>query len=304
MLMAAYRALLAMALIGVAPGLVEPVLPASRAFTLKVWDKTVDIGAGLKYRAATYDGTVPGPTLKVRQGDEVTINLINDTTSAHGINVYAAQIPPNHFSGDPHAEVKYTFRADVPGVFVYHCSAIPVLRHVADGMYGMMIVEPAHGWPNGDAQEVTIVQGEFYGAPDSTGLIAGNSQAMIDAKPDFVVFNGAIDKFDVEHPIGIKAGELVRIFFANAGPNLVSIFHVNGIIFSTVYRSGNPADAMHDLPSFEVGPGNGAVFEFRMQQPGDYEFLDQAMAHPYKGAIGVFRAAPESGAPMGSGTHP
>jgi len=292
MLQRGYRAFLVAAVIGLTLGLVKPVWPAGRAFTLKVLDKTVDIGAGLKYRAATYDGTVPGPTLRVRQGDDVTINLVNDTVSAHGINVYAAQIAPDHFSGDPHAEVKYSFRADVPGVFVYHCSAIPVLRHVADGMYGMMIVEPTHGWPNGDAQEVTLVQGEFYGTPDSTGLIAGNSQAMIDAKPDFVVFNGAVDKFDIEHPIGIKAGGLVRVFFANAGPNLVSIFHVNGAIFTTVYRSGNPADAMHDLSSFEVGPGSGAVFEFRVQQPGDYQFLDQAMAHPYKGAIGVFRAAP------------
>ena len=293
MLQSAYRALLAAAVIGFTSGLVvKPVWAATRAFTLKVLDKTVDIGAGLKYKAATYDGTVPGPILGVRQGDDVTINLINDTVSAHGINVYAAQIAPEHFSGDPHGEVKYSFRADVPGVFVYHCSAIPVLRHVADGMYGMMIVEPTHGWPNGDAQEVTLVQGEFYGTPDSTGLIAGNSQAMIDAKPDFVVFNGAVDKFDIEHPIGIKAGGLVRVFFANAGPNLVSIFHVNGAIFTTVYRSGNPADAMRDLSSFEVGPGTGAVFEFRAQQPGDYQFLDQAMAHPYKGAIGVFRAAP------------
>jgi nitrite reductase (NO-forming) len=288
----AYRALFAVAAIGLTSGLVKPVWPAPQAFTLKVLEKTVDIGAGLKYRAATYDGTVPGPTLRVRQGDDVTINLVNDTVSAHGINVYAAQISPDQFSGDPHAEVKYSFRADVPGVFVYHCSAIPVLRHVADGMYGMMIVEPTHGWPNGEAQEVTIVQGEFYGTPDSNGLIAGNSQAMIDAKPDFVVFNGAVDRFDIEHPIGIKAGRLVRVFFANAGPNLVSIFHVNGTIFSTVYRGGNPVDTMRDLSSFEVGPGSGAVFEFRAQQPGDYQFLDQAMAHPYKGAIGVFRAAP------------
>ena len=292
MLQRGYRAFLVAAVIGLTLGLVKPVWPAGRAFTLKVLDKTVDIGAGLKYRATTYDGTVPGPTLRVRQGDDVTINLINDTVSAHGINVYAAQIAPDHFSGDPHAEVKYSFRADVPGVFVYHCSAIPVLRHVADGMYGMMIVEPTHGWPNGDAQEVTIVQGEFYGTPDSTGLIMGNSQAMIDARPDFVVFNGAVDKFDIDHPIGIKVGGLVRVFFANAGPNLVSIFHVNGAIFATVYRSGNPADSMHDLSSFEVGPGSGAVFEFRAQQSGDYQFLDQAMAHPYKGAIGVFRAAP------------
>jgi nitrite reductase (NO-forming) len=261
-----------------------------RDFNLSVIEKQVDVGAGMKYAATTYNGTVPGPVLHVRQGDTVRVKLDNGTMSAHGIDIYAAQMAPEKFSGDPHKEVAYEFKAEVPGVFIYHCSAIPVLRHVADGMYGMIVVEPKNGWPNGKAQEIDLVQGELYGTPDPKGLIIGSSRQMIDAQPDFIIFNGQVNRYDVENPIPIKIGELVRIFFLDAGPNLTSVFHVNGAIFSTVYRSGNPADAFTGLPTFEVGPGNSAVFEFRVHEPGRYQFADQSLAHPYKGAVGVFLA--------------
>jgi nitrite reductase (NO-forming) len=156
-------------------------------------------------------------------------------------------------------------------------------------MYGMMIVDPARGWPK--AREVTIVQGEYYGTPDKNGLVAGDSRKEVEERPDLVVFNGMVDRY-VDHPIPIKVGELVRVFFVNAGPNLTSTFHVIGAIFSTVYRGGNPADAMHDLSAFEVGPGDGAVFEFRVHEAGDYPFVDHALARTTKGAEGVFRATP------------
>lgn len=259
-------------------------------FSLSVAEKQVDVGAGMKYAATTYNGTVPGPTLHVRQGDTVRVKLENGTMSAHGINIYAAQMLPEKFSGDPHKEVTYEFKAEVPGVFIYHCSAIPVLRHVADGMYGMVVVEPKDGWPNGKAQEIDLVQGELYGTPDAKGLILGSSREMIDAQPDFIIFNGQVNHYDVDNPIKIKVGELVRVFFLNAGPNLTSVFHVDGVVFSTVYKSGNPANAVTGVPSFEVGPGNGAAFEFHVSDPGRYQFADQSLAHPYKGAVGVFLA--------------
>ncbi len=263
---------------------------AVKEFNLSVLEKQVDVGAGMKYAATTYNGTVPGPILHVRQGDTVRVKLENATMSAHGIDIYAARMAPEKFSGDPHKEVTYEFKAEVPGVFIYHCSAIPVLRHVADGMYGMVVVEPKDGWPNGKAQEVDLVQGELYGTPDPKGLIVGSSREMIDAQPDFIIFNGKVNHYDVENPIKIKVGELVRIFFLNAGPNLTSVFHVNGAIFSTVYKSGNPANPFTGVPSFEIGPGNGGVFEFKVSEPGRYQFSDQSLAHPYKGAVGVFLA--------------
>jgi nitrite reductase (NO-forming) len=275
---------------------VLPAPPANasggkKSFTLTVENKRIDIGLGLSYDAWTYDGAVPGPILRALQGDEVTIKLVNRTAMAHGIDVHAAQLAPSlHFAAPKgQRNLSYTFRARVPGAFLYQCSAIPTLSHVANGMYGMMIVDPAGGWP--PAHEVMIVQGEFYGAPDKNGLVAGDSRKEMEERPDFVVFNGMVDRY-VEHPIPIKVGELVRVFFVNAGPNLTSTFHVTGVIFSTVFRGGNPADAMHDLASFEVGPGDGAVFEFRVHEAGDYEFIDHALARTTRGAQGVFRAAP------------
>ncbi|MGH7985298.1 MAG: multicopper oxidase domain-containing protein [Candidatus Binataceae bacterium] len=260
----------------------------TKAFTLSAEDKRISIGLGLNYDAWTFSGTVPGPVLRVRQGDQVTIHLLDHTSMAHGIDTHAAQIAPGAFAPTSGGkELTYSFRADVPGVFAYHCSAIPMLVHIANGMYGMMIVDPRQGWPK--AQEVMIVQGEFYGTPDKSGLVAGDSRKMMAEQPQFVVFNGAVNKY-VDAPITIKVGRPVRIFFVNAGPNLTSTFHVIGVIFSTVYRGGNPADPLHNVASFAVGPGQGAVFEFTVHQPGDYAFIDHSMARVLKGAKGIFHA--------------
>jgi nitrite reductase (NO-forming) len=283
-------AILVLILILLAPA--TPAAPAgNKSFTLTVENKRIEIGLDLTYDAWTYDGQVPGPLLRVREGDEVTLKLVNPTTMAHGIDTHAAELAPKlHFTApDGLRNLSYSFRARVPGAFLYQCSAIPALSHVANGMYGMMIVDPAQGWPK--AHEVMIVQGEYYGTPDKNGLVAGDSRKEVEERPDFVVFNGMVDRY-VEHPITIKTGELVRVFFVNAGPNLSSTFHVSGAIFSTVYRGGNPADAMHDLASFEVGPGDGAVFEFRVHEAGDYAFIDHALGRTTKGAEGIFRATP------------
>ncbi|MFZ1122954.1 MAG: multicopper oxidase domain-containing protein [Candidatus Binataceae bacterium] len=265
---------------------------STKTFTLTVERKHVSVGGGMTFNAWTYSGTVPGPVLKVMQGDEVKINLVNHTKDAHGINVHAAQISPDHFTGDPMKSVSYSFTANVPGVFIYHCTAPPILDHIASGMYGMMIVEPKAGWPNGDAQEVTIVQSELYGLPDAHGFIVGSHGKIVQARPDFVVFNGALNKYSFDHPIDIKVGKLVRLFFVNAGPSFSSAFYVTGVLFDTVYKSGNPANAMHGINTLEVPPSDGAVFEFRVTQPGYYQFMDQNRAQQYKGANGVFRATP------------
>jgi nitrite reductase (NO-forming) len=266
-------------------------LAETRTFTIPVQNHRVDIGSGLSYDAWTYGGTVPGPLLRARQGDTVNIHLVNDAYVAHGIDIHAASIAPSlHFTPIPgKTDLHYTFVADTPGVFMYHCSSPPIVTHIANGMYGMMIVDPARGW-GANAHEVTIVQGEFYGDPDSSGLVAGDSKRMMDERPDFVVFNGQIDKY-VEHPIPIEVGELVRVFFVNAGPNRTSTFHIIGAMLDVAYKSGNVANPSYGLQSFEVGPGNGAAFEFKVHEVGDYPFTDHAIARAYKGAFGIFRAS-------------
>jgi len=285
-------AALAMLVVASAAALPRSAHASAKTFTLTVERKRVSVGGKMTFNAWTYSGTVPGPVLKVVQGDEVKIDLINHTKDAHGIDVYAAQMSPQHFDGDPMKSVSYSFPADVPGAFVYHCTATPILDHIASGMYGMMIVEPKGGWPDGNAQEITIVQGELYGLPDAHGLIVGSHGKMVEARPDFVVFNGALHRYDFDHPIEIKVGKLVRVFFVNAGPNLTSAFHVTGVLFDTVYKGGNPANAMHGLDTLAVSPSDGAVFEFRVTEPGYYQFMDLNRAQQYKGANGVFRATP------------
>ncbi len=286
------RAITAGAFVAFVAAGVAPAHAAGKTFKLNVESKDVPVGGGLKFRAWTYDGEVPGPVLRANQGDMVNIHLTNRTSEAHGIDVQAAQIAPKHFVGDPMKSVNYSFPAEVPGVFSYHCAANPILQHIALGMYGMMIVEPKGGWPSGKAQDVDIVQSEIYGLPNAQHLIISNQSKVVAAQPDFVLFNGDINKYDLEHPIQIKVGKLVRVFFLNAGPSLTAAFHVSGVIFSTIYKGGNPADAMHGLSTVEVPPSSGAVFEFRVAQPGDYQFTDSNRAHEYKGAMGIFRAVP------------
>lgn len=178
----------------------------------------------------------------------------------------------------------------MPGVFLYHCNGIPILDHIGRGMYGLMIVDPQAGWPSGPAQEVPLVQSEFYGIPRANGRIIPDHSEMLSAHPNFVVFNGKLNEHGAEHPIPIKVGKLVRVLFANAGPNLTSTFNVAGVIFSTVYQGGTPANPLHWVDSLAVGPGTAAVFEFTVKEPGDYRFMDLDRSHQYNGAMGVFRA--------------
>ena len=208
----------------IAPDLFLTALPASAAagkktFTLTVENKRIEIGLGLTYDAWTYDGAVPGPVLRVREGDEVTIKLVNPTTMAHGIDTHAAEVAPKLHFAAPNGQrnLSYSFRAGVPGAFLYQCSAIPTLSHVANGMYGMMIVDPAKGWPA--AHEVMIVQGEYYGTPDKNGMVAGDSRKEVEERPDFVVFNGMIDRY-VEHPIRDQDGRAGASLLRQRRPQL------------------------------------------------------------------------------------
>lgn len=276
-------------LLGAAPAGTQA--PA-KTFTLTVEKKRIEIGDGMTYDAWTFNGTVPGPQLRIQQGDEVSVELLNHTPDAHGLNIHAAQISSAHFGGDTRNPLKYKFRADVPGVSVYHCNGIPILDHIGHGMYGAVIVDPKEGWPSGEAQEITLVQSEFYGTPRPNGRVIPDHTKMLDARPDFVVFDGELNKTGAEHPIPIKVGKTVRVFFVNAGPNLISTFHVAGVIFSTIYPGGNPANPLHGIDNLVVGPSTGAVFEFKVSEAGDYRFMDLNREHQYRGAMGVFHAEP------------
>ena len=290
-------ATLVIALVGLTFGLASA--QEVKKFTITFEEKRIDVGEGFHYDAWTYNGTVPGPVLRVREGDLVEITVINKGKITHGIDTHAAQISPARAfrSVDPGKSHTFQFRAEVPGVYLYHCSAAPILNHIANGIYGAMIVEPRKGFP--PAREFILVQGEIYGEPDTQGFIAGDTRKMSEERPDFIIFNGAINRH-VGNPLPIKAGELVRVFFVNAGPNLASSFHIIGTVLKTVYVGGNPENRLKGLQTFEVGPGNGAVVEFLVKEEGDYAFVDHAIARVYKGAVGVFRTEGYKPAPGGA----
>ncbi|HSB73032.1 MAG TPA: multicopper oxidase domain-containing protein [Candidatus Methylomirabilis sp.] len=272
-----------------------------KRFTIRVEEALLKLGAGISYYAWTFGGTVPGPTLRVREGDQVEITLENHGTVAHGIDLHAAAVAPGKAFAPIAPGERHTLRfvARQPGVFMYHCSATPIISHIANGMYGVILVDPKLGRP--PAREFVLVQGEFYGEPDESGVVRGDSTKMMEGGPSFVVINGGIERYLTE-PLTVKPDELVRVYMVNAGPNAVSAFHVIGTLFDHVYPDGNPRNVLAGVQTQFVPPGGGAIFEFRLREPGDYPVVTHVMAHVYKGAIGVFRA--EESPPGGPQAHP
>jgi nitrite reductase (NO-forming) len=266
-----------------------------KRFTLTVEETFLKIGDGLSYYAWTYNGTIPGPTLRVREGDVVEVTLVNHGTVAHGIDLHAAAVSPAKAFAPiaPGAQHALRFVARQPGVFMYHCSAPPIINHIGNGMYGVIIVEPKGNRP--PAQEFVLVQGEFYGDPDASGVVRGDSTKMMEGQPSFVVFNGGVERY-MDHPLTVRPGEPVRVYMVNAGPNAVSAFHVIGTMFDHVYPDGNPHNVLTGVQTQFVPPGGAAIFEFRLPEPGAYPVVTHVMSHIYKGAIGVFEAA-EPGTP-------
>jgi nitrite reductase (NO-forming) len=235
------------------------------------------------YNSMNFGGQVPAPTLRITEGDTVHFTLTNQGTMPHSIDFHAAQIAWSRAYQEvaPGASASFDWTAKYPGVFMYHCGAAPVLMHMADGMYGMAIVDPKGGRP--PAREYVIVQSEFYGS-------GGEYAKMLSNPPDFVVFNGQAARYKAT-PLVAKAGELVRIFVLNAGPNSSSAFHVIGALFSHVEADGNPANAQGMRQTIEVPPGDGALVELTFAEPGTYPFVTHKFSDATKGAIGLFKVS-------------
>ena len=276
--------------------LVDPLLPARPAgrihrLRLEMRHVTLTIAPGVKYAAWTFDGRVPGPTLHVAQGDTVDFTLINRATIPHSMDFHAAEIAPDKYYVNvmPGDSLHYRFVARVPGAFMYHCGTGPVAMHIANGMYGALVVDPAQRRP--PAKEIVLVQSEFYygGAPAADGAQTLDWKKLLSLAPDQVVFNGRGAQY-AEHPIEVKPMELVRLYVVNAGPNRISSFHVVGGIFERVFEDGSQANPLIGVQTVNVPVGGGSVFEIRLREPGDYPFVSHAFADATKGAMGVLRA--------------
>ena len=258
---------------------------------LEIHHAIVTVAPGVTYAAWTFENRVPGPTLHVGQGDTVDFTLVNRANIPHSMDFHAAEIAPSEYYVNvmPGDSLHYRFVARVPGAFVYHCGTAPVAMHIANGMYGALIVDPATPRPR--AKEFVLVQSEFYfgRTPGADGAFSLDWAKLLTLAPDHVVFNGRASQY-AEHPLDVRAGELVRLYLVNAGPNRISSFHVVGGIFERVFQDGSTTSPLAGVQTVNVPVGGGSIFEIRLRQPGDYPFVTHAFADATKGAVGVLRA--------------
>ncbi|MEC0127596.1 multicopper oxidase domain-containing protein [Paenibacillus pabuli] len=245
----------------------------------------IEISAGVIYNAWTFNGTAPGPVLRVTEGDTLIFTLKNkDTRMHHSMDFHAVHASPSSKFVDvmPGEKGTFTYDTSSPGVFMYHCGTKPVLAHIANGMYGMIIVEPKAGYPSDQLidREYTLVQSEWYKEHDY--------EAFLNGEPDYVVFNGN-DYGLKESPLLAKVGDIVRIYVSNAGPNEVSSFHVVGTIMDRVYIDGNPRNIQYGMQTVMLPASGGAVVEFTVTEEGDYPIVTHQFNHVAKGASAVLR---------------
>jgi nitrite reductase (NO-forming) len=248
----------------------------------------ISIAPGVAYHAWTFNGSVPGPVLRVRVGQTVHFTLTNDASMPHSIDFHAAQTPwdQNYQPIAPGQSFSFDWKANYPGVFMYHCGTPPVMMHMANGMYGAIIVDPAEGWA--PAQEYVLVQSEFYMAKAPDGSYNADMDKMMMNAPDYVVFNGYSNQYK-DTPLQAKAGQHIRLFLLNAGPSLFSAFHVIGAIFSDTYMDGNPANHMQGNQTVIVAPGGGYVVELTIPDPCKYPFVTHSFSAAMIGALGVLQ---------------
>ena len=256
-------------------------------------DRTVEISPGVRYQAWTFDGTVPGPVIHARVGQRINVALTNKASIGHSIDFHSALAPPSvsYATILPGQTIRFSWVAKYPGVFLYHCGTPPVLMHIANGMYGAVIVDPPGGWPGGDMRSYVLVQSEFYihPVPHQRGQFTGDMDKMVAAHPDYVTFNGRAFQYQ-DRPLPIEVNKPVRIFVVNAGPSRFSAFHVVGTILDRAFVDGNPDNELHGLQTMSIAPGDGAMAEFTVQQPSRYPFLTHSFGDADLGAMGAFVA--------------
>lgn len=273
--------------------------------------KDAELAPGLTYKYWTFNGHVPGPFIRVRVGDMLEVHSSNTdkTGMSHNVDFHAVTGPGG---GAPVTTVApggtniACFKMLSPGLFIYHCAAPPVMWHIANGMYGMILVEPEEGLAKVD-HEFYVLQSEFYvkeHAADAKALEFSHDEAMRE-HPEFVVFNGSKEALTGKGALKAKTGERVRIYFGNAGPNLLSSFHVIGTIFDKVYREGDLISPPgRGIQSTLVPAGGSTVVEFQLQVPGTYTLVDHAIFRVLKGAVGYLEVEGEPRPDIYSPTKP
>ncbi len=272
-----------------------PPLTRSSTASVQIDVETKEVTAllddGVGYRFWTFDGTVPGPMMRVKQGDQVTLTIKNslDSLLTHSIDLHAVTGPGGGAKNTqipPGGKSTIQFQALNPGVYVYHCATPKVAHHITNGMYGLIVVEPPQGLPEVD-REFYAMQGEFYleGERGQPGLHDISWPQLLDEKPDYVVFNGSVGAIADNRAFKAKKGETVRIFFGVGGPNVSSSFHVIGEIFDKLYREGS-TEFVTNVQTTTVPPGGAAIVDMKLEVPGTYVLVDHSLGRIEKGAAG------------------
>ncbi|GIH69949.1 multicopper oxidase domain-containing protein [Sphaerimonospora thailandensis] len=254
---------------------------------IRAVQKEIEVAPGVRQRMWTFGGTVPGPVLRGKVGDVFTVTLINDDTMGHGIDFHAGSLAPDvpMRTIQPGERLTYRFRAEHAGAWLYHCSTMPMLQHIANGMYGAVIIDPPK-LAKVD-REYVLVQGELYlGQPGSTAQVA----KMHDGRPDAWMFNGTAAGYD-HAPLTARPGERVRVWVVAAGPASGTAFHIVGAQFDTVYKEGayllRPGDG-GGSQVLDLAAAQGGFVETVFPEPGHYPFVDHDMRHGEAGAHGIF----------------
>lgn len=270
--------------------------PAKVVVELDVIEKEMPISEGVTYTFWTFGGTVPGSFIRVRQGDTVEFHLRNmpDSKMPHNIDLHGVTGPgggaASSFTAPGHHS-RFTFKALNAGLYVYHCATAPVGMHVANGMYGLILVEPPEGLPKVD-REYYVMQGDFYtrGKYREKGHQPFDMEKAIDEHPTYVLFNGMEGAMTGDRALTAKTGETVRLYVGNGGPNLVSSFHVIGEIFDKVWFEGGTR-YQENVQTTLIPAGGSAIAEFRMEVPGTYVLVDHSIFRAFnKGALAMLRA--------------
>jgi len=267
--------------------------PANVAITLETREVVGKLGDGQTYTYWTFDGTVPGPMLRVRVGDTVSVTLKNapGSTMPHSIDLHAVNGPGGGAGATqtaPGKEATFTFKALNPGLYVYHCATPPIPMHVANGMYGLILVEPEEGLPPVD-REFYVVQGEVYSTQPfgTAGNHTFSNDHLLAEHADYVIFNGRVGALTGDRALTAKVGERIRIFFGDGG-FLISSFHVIGEIFDRVYQEGSVGtEPSRNIQTTLVPAGGATIVELTLQIPGRYLLVDHNLGRALgKGAAG------------------
>jgi nitrite reductase (NO-forming) len=267
-------------------------------FDLALEDVTVQIAPGVRYSAWAWAGGAPGPVIHVRQGQTVDITLTNNGAIPHSVDFHAARVAPNIYFRDvnPGQSFQFRFKAKDPGVFMYHCGTKPVLMHIANGMYGAIVVDPKAGvLPHAD-RDYVLVASEWYLDSDGLKKPAQYNVAKAHARqPDWMTFNGYSGQY-VTHPLTANPGETVRFWVVDAGPSIDTDFHIVGTILNRAWvDAGLTSKPLANVQTVAVPAGGGGVFDVKIDKPGLYPFVSHAFAAVDQGQVGLLKIGKVAG---------